>query len=213
MPVQAERRTKKTPVEIPPTPLIQTNLYLYARRQIQLHQSIHCLLGGFDDIQHALMRADLVLIASIFVDVRRNQHGKTLFPGGERYRAFHLRARALCRFDNFQSRDVDQPMIERLQANTDALVLHRDYLSTRLIDPPSTSNTYARDDGDHCPQLSARNPRLAVLHGERSPTRKREAELYRRRRALATGSKSTHGRWRRAPAQRQSQQPTGPSAP
>ena len=42
-----------------------------ARRQIELHQRVERLLGRLEDVEQALVRADLELLARLLVDVRR----------------------------------------------------------------------------------------------------------------------------------------------
>ena len=70
------------------------------------------------------MRADLVLIARVLVDVRRHENGEPLLTGGQGDGTLHLRAGALGRVHDFLRGNVYQTMIECLEANPDALVLH-----------------------------------------------------------------------------------------
>jgi len=51
----------------------------------------------------------------------RDQHGETLDLGRQRDRTAHLSAGAPGGLDDFPRRLIDQPVIERLQANADAL--------------------------------------------------------------------------------------------
>tara|TARA_B100001093_G_C26129644_1_gene718540 strand:- start:10 stop:249 length:240 start_codon:yes stop_codon:yes gene_type:complete len=51
--------------------LTQTYLDLYARRQIQLHERINGLFRRLYNVEQSFMRSDLVLVARIFIDVRR----------------------------------------------------------------------------------------------------------------------------------------------
>src|SRR5687768_13999609 len=53
----------------------QLDLNVDARREFELHQRVHGLVVGVDDIEHALVRAGLVLVARVFVDVRGHQYG------------------------------------------------------------------------------------------------------------------------------------------
>src|SRR3546814_3139580 len=52
---------------------VQLDLDVNASRQLELHQRVHGFVVGVDNVQHALVRAGLVLVARIFVDVRRYQ--------------------------------------------------------------------------------------------------------------------------------------------
>src|SRR5690554_1496874 len=68
----------------------EADLNLNASCKVQFHQRIDSLVGRLNDIQHPLMGTDFILIPGIFVDVRRNQHGKTLFACWQRYWTTHL---------------------------------------------------------------------------------------------------------------------------
>src|SRR5690606_22763830 len=95
-----------------------------ASRELELHQRVHGLVAGVDDVEHALVRAGFVLVASVLVDVRRRQDRVALDFGRQRDRAAHLRAGPLGRFDDLAGRTVDQAMIERLEPDPDLLVRH-----------------------------------------------------------------------------------------
>jgi len=47
----------------PVVALLQFNLYIDARREVELHQLVDRLVGGIDDVHQAQVRADLELIA------------------------------------------------------------------------------------------------------------------------------------------------------
>src|SRR3546814_13856681 len=100
----------------------QFDLDVDASRELELHQRVHGLVVGVDDVEHALVRAGFVLVASVLVDVRRRQDGVALDFGRQRDRAAHLRAGPLGRFDDLAGRTVDQAMIDRLEPDPDLLV-------------------------------------------------------------------------------------------
>src|SRR5690606_4254778 len=104
--------------------LTQADLNFHAGSQIQFHQRIYRLFSRLNDVEHALMGTDFVLIARVFVDVRRDQNGITLFTSRQRDRTAYLSARTLGSINNLLSRCIDQSMVERLQTDTDSLVLH-----------------------------------------------------------------------------------------
>ena len=56
----------------------------------------------------------------------------------QRHRAAHDRARALGRVDDLERRLVDQPVVERLEANADSLALHVRYSMTLATTPAPT---------------------------------------------------------------------------
>lgn len=67
--------------------LVKPDLNIYACSQIQLHQGIHGLVGRIEDIHQSLVRAQLVLVPRVLVDVRRNQDGIRLALGRQGDRA------------------------------------------------------------------------------------------------------------------------------
>src|SRR5687767_3972165 len=102
----------------------QLDLHVDASREFELHQRVHGLVVGVDDVEHALVRAGLILVTRVLVDVRGHQDGVTLDLGRQRDRAAHLRAGPLGRLDDLAGRTVDQSMIVRLEPNPDLLVRH-----------------------------------------------------------------------------------------
>src|SRR5688572_24683358 len=102
----------------------QLDLDVNASREFELHQRVHGLVVGVDDVEHALMRAGLVLVTRVLVDVRGNENGVTLDLGRQRDRAAHLRASPLCRLNDLAGRAVDQAMIVRFEPDSDLLVRH-----------------------------------------------------------------------------------------
>src|SRR5690606_25681104 len=75
----------------------QVDLDVDAGRELELHQRVHGLVVGVDDVELALVRAGFVLVAGVLVDVRRRQDGVALDFGRQRDRAAHLRAGPLGR--------------------------------------------------------------------------------------------------------------------
>src|ERR1700759_1357395 len=104
---------------------LQLDLDVHARRQVELHQRVHGLGSGVDNVEQTLMRPDFELFAALLVDVSRAVDGETLDAGGERNRAPHLRAGALCRVDDLPRRIVENPVIEGFKPDADILTLHR----------------------------------------------------------------------------------------
>ena len=60
-----------TPVRIRDAPY-KLDLDVHAGRQVELHQRVHGLRGGVDDVEQTLMRPDFELFAAFLVDMRRN---------------------------------------------------------------------------------------------------------------------------------------------
>src|SRR5215469_13544647 len=103
---------------------LQLDLHIHARRQIELHQRVHCLRRRVDDIDQALMRPHLELLAALLVDMRRTVHRIALDTSRERNRPAYIRARALRRIDNLLRGGVEHTMIECLQPDADRLACH-----------------------------------------------------------------------------------------
>ena len=53
-----------------PDELIELNLDVHARGKLQLHEGIHRLVGGIQDVHEPLMRSQLELVARILIGVR-----------------------------------------------------------------------------------------------------------------------------------------------
>src|SRR6267154_1199270 len=69
------------------------DLYVHARRKVELHQRVHRVLGGFEDVDQALVRADLEGLAGLLIHVRRTQHAILVLHGRQWNRPRDLRAR------------------------------------------------------------------------------------------------------------------------
>src|SRR5256885_6409676 len=102
----------------------ELDLDVDAGGEIELHQRIHGLRRRIDDIEQALVRAHLELLAALLVDVRRPVDREFLDSGRQRDRSAHLRAGALRRVDDFARRRVEDAVIERLEPDADVLAVH-----------------------------------------------------------------------------------------
>nr|VFK09511.1 MAG: hypothetical protein BECKLPF1236A_GA0070988_1002425 [Candidatus Kentron sp. LPFa]VFK25529.1 MAG: hypothetical protein BECKLPF1236C_GA0070990_1002227 [Candidatus Kentron sp. LPFa] len=99
-------------------------LYIHTRSQIKLHQRINCFISWINDIHKPLMGSDLVLIPRVFINVRRNQDRKTLFPSRQRNWSANLSTRPFSRIYNFLRRLINQSMIKSFQSNAYTLISH-----------------------------------------------------------------------------------------
>src|SRR6516225_5752784 len=102
----------------------ELDLDVDAGGQIELHQRVHRLRGRIDDVEEALMRAHLELLAALLVDVRRPVDRELLDPGRQRNRAAHLRASALGGRPDLARRRIEDAVIERLEPDPDILAVH-----------------------------------------------------------------------------------------
>src|ERR1700736_6280089 len=71
-----------------------------AGRQIQMHQRVHRLRRRLEDVDEALVRADLEMLAALLVHVRRTKHACALDLSRQRHRARDESACALGRLDD-----------------------------------------------------------------------------------------------------------------
>src|SRR5919106_1547393 len=118
--------------------LLNFDLDVDAGGEIQLHQRVDRLVGGIDDVHQPQMRADLELVARGLVDVRRAQQVEALLARRQRHRTAHHCAGALCRVDDLERRLIDQAVVERFEANSDALALHFPYSRIFATTPAPT---------------------------------------------------------------------------
>src|SRR6478736_1747245 len=101
---------------------LQLDLDVHARGEVQLHQGVHGLVGGLDDVHQAQVGADLELVARGLVLVRRAQDVEALDARGHGHGALHHGAGALGRLHDLERRLVDQLVVERLEADADLLL-------------------------------------------------------------------------------------------
>src|ERR1051325_4308424 len=103
---------------------LELDLDVDAGGEIELHQRVHRLRGRIDDIEQALVRAHLELLAALLVDVRRTIDRELLDPGRQRDRPAHLCAGALRRIDDLARRRIEDTVIEGLEPDADVLAVH-----------------------------------------------------------------------------------------
>src|SRR3990167_1265774 len=108
-------------------PSAELDLDIDARRQLKFHEGVDGLVVGVDDIEYALVGAGLVLVAGVFIDVRRYQDGVAFDAGRQRDRAAHLGAGPLGCLDDFAGGTINEAMIVSLQPNSDFLIRHGEY--------------------------------------------------------------------------------------
>src|ERR1700722_14268936 len=112
------------------------NLHIHTRRQIELHQRVHRLLRRLENIEQALVRADLKLLPRLFIHVRRTQHAVLILHGGQRNRPGNLRARTLGRVHNLASRLIQNAIVVSLQPYANSFFSNH---NVTLLTPPGVS--------------------------------------------------------------------------
>src|SRR3954463_5156859 len=103
---------------------LELDLDIDAGGEIELHQRVYRLRRRIDDIEHALVGADLELLARLLVDMRRAVDRELLDTRRQRNGPAHLRTRPLGRAHDLAGRLVEHAMIEGLQPDPDIGVVH-----------------------------------------------------------------------------------------
>src|SRR6266481_7559347 len=93
------------------------DLNVHARRQIELHQRVHRVRSGLENINQALVGAHLKLLARFLVHVRRPQYRPAVDNCRQRNRAGNIGAGALRCVDNLFRRLIENAVIVSLQTN------------------------------------------------------------------------------------------------
>ena len=95
------------------------------------------------------MSADFVLIARIFVDMRRNEHCEPFLFSRQRYGALNLGASAFCRLNDLLGRLIDQAMVEGFKPDSDYLLIHLDYARSEFNYGPESFDDFSDDAGTY----------------------------------------------------------------
>src|SRR5262249_18013069 len=98
------------------------DLDIDARSQVQLSQRINRLLGRLEDIEQALVRADLELLTRLLVDVRRAIHGEAFDVRRRRNGPGDAATRLTHGLDDLLHRLIEQAMVVVLEPYPDLLV-------------------------------------------------------------------------------------------
>src|SRR6476661_2860555 len=107
----------------------ELDLDVDVRRQIEAHQRVDRLGGRVDDVDEALVRPHLEVLAGVLVLVRRPDDDEHVLLRGQRHRADHRRTGTGHRVDNLARRVVDDLVVIRLQSDADLLSRHLRYVS------------------------------------------------------------------------------------
>ena len=107
---------------------MQLDFDVHTSRQVELHQRVHGLVGGINDVHQALVRADFQLVTAGFVDVRRAQDVKTLHACRQWHGALADGTGALGSINNFSTGLAKQLVAKRLEADADVLLVQGKFL-------------------------------------------------------------------------------------
>src|SRR5437763_139325 len=99
--------------------------------EVELHQRVHGLRCRVDNVEKALVRAHLELLAALLVDVRRTVDGELLQASRKRNGSANLSSGPFRRIHDLTRRRIENPMVERLEADANILAVHLVFLSHR----------------------------------------------------------------------------------
>src|SRR6478736_5604620 len=102
----------------------ELDLVVDVRRQVETHQRVDGLGRRVDDVDEALVRAHLEVLAAVLVLVRRPDDAEHVLLRRQRHGAHHGRAGAGDRVNDLSRRAVDDLVVIRLQADADLLSRH-----------------------------------------------------------------------------------------
>lgn len=92
--------------------------------KVELLEFVNGPCSGVDNVEQALVGADLKLLSGFLVHVNRTVHREFLNPGGKRDRSRDPGASTFCSLHNFLGGAVNGAMIEGAQSDTNFLVFH-----------------------------------------------------------------------------------------
>src|SRR6201987_2108963 len=93
------------------------DFYVHPRRKIELHQRIDRVRGGLENIDQALVRAHLKLLARFLVHMWRPQHRPAVDDCRQRNRPRYICAGPLRCVDNLFRRLIENAVVVCLQTN------------------------------------------------------------------------------------------------
>src|ERR1700723_1860753 len=89
---------------------LRLDLYENTSRNDQAIQSFHRAGGGFENINHALMRAHLELLARLLINMRASQNRISLDPSRNRNGSTNAGVGPLGVIDDFLRRRIQRPV-------------------------------------------------------------------------------------------------------
>src|SRR3954453_1482933 len=103
----------------------ELDLDVDAGRQVETHERVDGLRRGVDDVDEALVRAHLEVLAGVLVLVRRADDAVHVLLGRQRHRAGDLGTRAGDGVHDLARRGVDHLVVIGLEPDADLLSRHR----------------------------------------------------------------------------------------
>ena len=107
-----------------PTSDLGLDLYKDAGGHNEAVEGLDSAVIRFNDVDDALVSADLELLAALLVDERRTKDGVDLSARWQRHRAGNVRARALCVIHDFPCRRVKRLVVVGFHSDSNLAALH-----------------------------------------------------------------------------------------
>src|SRR6266853_6786485 len=101
--------------------------------QVELHQRVHRLRCRIDNVEKALVRAHLELLAALLVDMRRTVDGELLDAGRQRNGSANLGTGTFRRIHDLAGRRIEDTKVERLETDANILAVHCRCLFLRRV--------------------------------------------------------------------------------
>src|SRR5688500_9409736 len=119
-------KTWVMPIFLPSSPAMtsdELDLDVYARRQvIEPLQRVHRLRRGLQDVDQALVRADLEVLARVLVLERRADHAVDVLLSGQGHGPGHRGSGAGGRLDDLLGRRLDRRVVVGLEPDADLVL-------------------------------------------------------------------------------------------
>src|SRR5947209_8639740 len=109
---------------MPFTSLLELDLDVDTRGEIEAHQGVHGLRRRAVDVDQPLVRAHLEMLPRVLVLERASDHAVDVLLGRQGHRAGDRRAGSLRRLDDVASRLVDLVVVVALEPDADLLLRH-----------------------------------------------------------------------------------------
>src|SRR5450759_1469288 len=105
------------------------DLHVHAGGEVELHDRVHPLLGWLEDVEQALVGADLELLARLLIHVRGTQHAVLVLDRGQRNRARDLCAGASRGFHDLAGALVEHAIVVSFQPDPNSFFSNHGVIS------------------------------------------------------------------------------------
>src|SRR5699024_7038679 len=100
------------------------NVHIDAGRKVDTHESVNRLRRRVEDVNQALVRAHLEVLARVLVLMGRTNNGVYVLFSGQRHRSYDSGTRTGDRLDDLARRRINRLVVIGLEPNADFLSRH-----------------------------------------------------------------------------------------